>query len=92
MDIDHQIKKKKNRNYNVGLSFGAIFMHADGWDMLLMSLGLFGSFGDGISMPVMLLVTSKIMNNFGNSKTSTAAEFTHSINKVCFLPPSSSSF
>ncbi|KAL0377489.1 UNVERIFIED_CONTAM: ABC transporter B family member 15 [Sesamum radiatum] len=45
-------------------------MHADGWDTLLMGLGLLGAFGDGASMPAMLLVTSKLMNSFGGSQTS----------------------
>ncbi|KAK4488469.1 hypothetical protein RD792_004233 [Penstemon davidsonii] len=76
--LDVEKKKKKIKN---GISFGSIFMHSDGWDICLMIFGLFGAFGDGISMPVMLLVTSKLMNSFGNSQISLADNFSHSINK-----------
>ncbi|KAL8475590.1 hypothetical protein ACS0TY_028304 [Phlomoides rotata] len=79
-------EKKKNRKT---ISFGSIFMHADNWDMLLMGMGLFGAFGDGVSMPVMLLVTSKLMNSFGHSQVSAADEFTHQINQnalvLCYI-------
>lgn len=78
-DMGQNEKKKKSSS---SISFGSIFMHADGWDMVLMGMGLFGAFGDGISMPAMLLVTSKLMNSFGNSQVSIAENFTHSINKV----------
>lgn len=75
-------KKKMSKS----VSFGSIFMHADGWDMALMGMGLFGAFGDGISMPVMLLVTSKLMNNFGHSQVSLADNFSHKINEVSSPP------
>ncbi|KAI3452367.1 hypothetical protein Pfo_009032 [Paulownia fortunei] len=82
-----QNKKEKKSNSNI--SFGSIFMHADGWDMALMGLGLLGSFGDGISMPVRLLVTSILMNSFGKSQISLTENFTHSINKnalvLCYM-------
>ncbi|KAL5722395.1 ABC-type xenobiotic transporter [Ranunculus cassubicifolius] len=45
--------------------FCSIFMHADRIDWLLMTLGLIGSFGDGFVTPLMLLLTSKLMNNLG---------------------------
>ncbi|PIN03048.1 Multidrug/pheromone exporter, ABC superfamily [Handroanthus impetiginosus] len=83
-NVEQSKKKKKN-----SLSFGSIFLHADGWDMVLMGFGLLGAFGDGISMPVMLLVTSKLMNSFGNSQISVAENFSHSINKnalaLCYM-------
>lgn len=82
-------QNKKKKKISSSQSFMSIFMHADGWDMVLMGLGLFGAFGDGISMPVMLLVTSKLMNSFGHSQISLSESFTHSINKVdsLSLPP-----
>ncbi|KAK2998670.1 hypothetical protein RJ639_022794, partial [Escallonia herrerae] len=49
----------------VGSSFGYIFMHADGFDKLLMTFGMIGAVADGLSMPVMLIVTSRLMNNLG---------------------------
>ncbi|KAL3833184.1 hypothetical protein ACJIZ3_007920 [Penstemon smallii] len=81
-DVEEKEKKKKIKN---GISFGSIFMHSDGWDICLMIFGLFGAFGDGISMPVMLLVTSKLMNSFGNSQISLADNFSHSINKLHYI-------
>lgn len=65
-------KKKKAGSY-----FWAIFMHADGVDLLLMTLGLLGSIGDGASMPAMLAITSKLMNNIGNTVASVPSDFTH---------------
>ncbi|TQD86887.1 hypothetical protein C1H46_027504 [Malus baccata] len=59
----------------------SIFMHADGVDRLLMILGLFGSLGDGFSTPLVLLITSKLMNNIGGSPTSAQDAFLHNINK-----------
>ncbi|KAF8399361.1 hypothetical protein HHK36_015226 [Tetracentron sinense] len=52
-------KKKKNG------SFRSIFMHADGTDVWLMTLGFIGAVGDGFSMPVGLYVISTIMNKLG---------------------------
>ncbi|KAL0350953.1 UNVERIFIED_CONTAM: ABC transporter B family member 15 [Sesamum radiatum] len=82
-------KKKKKESSGSGISFRLIFMHADGWDTLLMGLGLLGAFGDGASMPAMLLVTSKLMNSFGGSQTSVTDSFSHNINKnalvLCYM-------
>lgn len=64
-------------------SFRSIFMHADRADILLMTFGFLGAVGDGVSMPVMLIVTSKLMNNLGgNNDTSNIDNFTHHINEV----------
>ncbi|XP_052197564.1 ABC transporter B family member 15-like [Diospyros lotus] len=69
----------------------SIFMHADGVDILLMVLGGLGAVGDGISMPVMLVVTSKLMNNIGasTSPSSDTDSFSHNINKnaavMCYV-------
>ncbi|XP_023743738.1 ABC transporter B family member 15 [Lactuca sativa] len=77
--------KKKVRNG----SFRSIFMHADGADMFLMTLGFLGAVGDGISMPTMLLITSKIMNNIGDSSSSSMTAFTDKINQnavnLCYM-------
>jgi len=73
---------KKSRDH-VG-SIRSIFMHADRVDWLLMVLGFIGSIGDGFSTPLVLFVTSKLMNNLGGTSSSAEA-FTHSINKVLFF-------
>uniref|UniRef100_A0A0E0JWM4 Multidrug resistance protein n=1 Tax=Oryza punctata TaxID=4537 RepID=A0A0E0JWM4_ORYPU len=46
-------------------SFMTVFMHADAADVMLMVLGLLGAVGDGISMPVLLLITGRMYNDFG---------------------------
>ncbi|KAG6395999.1 hypothetical protein SASPL_142133 [Salvia splendens] len=83
-----QMKRKKKKS-SIGISFKSIFMHADKYDMALMGLGLLGAIGDGVSMPVMLLVTSKLMNSFGTSQDSLSENFTHSISKnalvLCYM-------
>ena len=63
-------------------SFRSIFMHADHADVLLMILGFLGALGDGLSMPLVILVTSKLMNNIGGASNSVADAFTQNINKV----------
>lgn len=64
-------------------SFRSVFMHADSADMLLMTLGFLGAICDGVSMPVMLIVTSKLMNNLGGNDSSNSTDnFTHHINEV----------
>ncbi|XP_049381952.1 ABC transporter B family member 15-like [Solanum stenotomum] len=62
-------------------SFRSVFMHADSVDILLMILGFLGAICDGVSMPVMLIVTSKLMNNLGNNDSSSTDSFTHHINE-----------
>ncbi|XP_073002722.1 putative multidrug resistance protein [Typha latifolia] len=61
-------------------SFFSIFMHADAVDDVLMVLGLIGAAGDGLSTPVMLLITSKIMNDLGDGPDA-FSEFTRKINE-----------
>lgn len=65
-----------------GSSISSVFMHADGADKLLMALGLFGSIGDGCTTPLVLLITSRLMNNVGGSSSNAQDAFTHNINKV----------
>ncbi|XP_047960660.1 ABC transporter B family member 15-like [Salvia hispanica] len=84
-----EMKRRKKKKSSAVISFKSIFMHADKYDMALMGLGLLGAIGDGVSMPVMLLVTSKLMNSFGTSQLSLSENFTHSINKnalvLCYM-------
>lgn len=70
----------ENRKRKFG-SLSSIFMHADGVDWLLMTLGFIGSVGDGFSTPLILLITSKLMNNLGQAPSMTSHNFTDSINK-----------
>lgn len=62
-------------------SFFSIFSFASGVDKLLMTIGFLGSVGDGISMPAMLLLTSKLLNNVGGVGTS-IHNMSHNLNKV----------
>ncbi|KEH24934.1 ABC transporter B family-like protein [Medicago truncatula] len=74
-NVSINVKKKKNG------SFKSIFMHADVLDWFLMVFGSFGAIGDGIMIPMVLLITSKIMNSIGGFSSQTSSNFLHNINK-----------
>jgi len=74
--------KKDTKKKKKSSSIRTIFMHADAADKWLMAFGLLGTLGDGFSLPVMLLVTSKIMNNLGNGVLSSTSDFTNKIGEV----------
>nr|CAB3449155.1 unnamed protein product [Digitaria exilis] len=61
-------------------SFASVFMHADAADVALMVLGLVGAIGDGLSTPVMLLITSRIFNDLGGGPD-ILQEFSSKINE-----------
>ncbi|XP_062223848.1 putative multidrug resistance protein [Phragmites australis] len=61
-------------------SIASVFMHADAADVVLMVLGLVGAMGDGLSTPVMLLITSRIFNDLG-SGPSFMEQFSSKINE-----------
>ncbi|XP_076955688.1 ABC transporter B family member 15-like [Bidens hawaiensis] len=69
--------------------FRSLFMHADRADVLLMTVGLFGAIGEGIGLPTMMLYTSTIMNNIGESSSLSSDVFTDKINQnalsLCYL-------
>ncbi|CAI8594391.1 unnamed protein product [Vicia faba] len=71
------VKKKKKKNG----SFKSIFMHADALDCFFMAFGLFGSIGDGIMTPLVLFITSKIMNSIGSVSNTSSNNFVHNINE-----------
>ena len=58
----------------------SVFALAETADVALMVLGLVGSFGDSVSAPVMLLIISRIFNDFGNSDL--VQGFSSKINEV----------
>ncbi|KAM3713721.1 hypothetical protein ACB098_01G280200 [Castanea mollissima] len=64
-------------------SLSSMFMHADGVDLLLMIFGFFGSVGDGLLTPLVLFITSHLMNNIGtgSSAVSLSDSFLNNINK-----------
>ncbi|KAE9612767.1 hypothetical protein Lal_00005852 [Lupinus albus] len=68
-------KKKKNG------SIRSIFMHADSQDWFLMALGFIGTIGDGFSIPLVLLITSKMMNDIGGSSINLGTDFIHKMNQ-----------
>ena len=74
-----------------GSSLSSVFMHADATDVVLMLLGLLGAIGDGVSMPVMLFITSRIFNDLGGSADAVLQEFSSKINEVrsCTHPQNS---
>ncbi|KAG5535022.1 hypothetical protein RHGRI_022957 [Rhododendron griersonianum] len=78
------IQKKSN----IG-SFRSIFMHADGYDMLLMGLGFLGALGDGLTTPAIMLVMSKLINSIGGSSLSTIDNLSQIVDKnakkLCYV-------
>lgn len=75
------VKKKKKKNG----SFKSIFMHADVLDCFFMAFGLLGSIGDGMMTPLVLFITSKIMNSVGSVSNTSSNNFVHKINEVLNL-------
>ncbi|CAL1392010.1 unnamed protein product [Linum trigynum] len=71
------VKKKKTSGIE---SLRSILIHADKVDWLLMVVGLIGSIGDGISTPVMLFISSKLLNHIGDAPTNSADVIIHNIN------------
>ncbi|XP_058115513.1 putative multidrug resistance protein [Magnolia sinica] len=61
-------------------SLWAIFVHADGVDILLMTIGFLGAVGDGFSTPLRLFIASQIMNNLGGASYS-SPDFIQKTNK-----------
>jgi len=77
-----QERKKEMKNGSRG--FRSIFMHADGKDLFFMILGTIGAIGEGVTTPLVLLISSRMMNNIGSSSTMGGNTFIHNINKVQF--------
>ncbi|TKY66233.1 ABC transporter B family member 15 [Spatholobus suberectus] len=73
-------EKKKKKNKKNG-SIESIFMHADGKDWFLMVLGTLGAVGEGLATPLVLYISSRMMNNIGNSSSMEGNTFIHNINK-----------
>ncbi|XP_058753860.1 ABC transporter B family member 15-like [Vicia villosa] len=71
------VKKKKTKN----VSFRSIFMHADILDWFFMVFGSLGAISDGIMVPLVVFITSKIMNSMGGFSASASNNFVHSINE-----------
>ncbi|KGN52419.1 ABC transporter B family member 15 [Cucumis sativus] len=65
---DNNNKKKK------GWWMASIFMHADAVDKFLMTLGFIGAVGDGFTTPLVLVVSSHLMNNIGHTSSSSITD------------------
>lgn len=63
----------------------SIFMHADGTDIGLMSLGFIGAACDGISTAMVLLFIARILNSLGSAPNLGAETMLHNLSKV-YLP------
>ncbi|AES74626.1 putative xenobiotic-transporting ATPase [Medicago truncatula] len=73
-NVSINVKKKKKNG-----SFKSIFMHADVLDCFLMAFGLFGAIGDGIMTPLLLFISSKLMNSIGTISGTSSNNFVHNI-------------
>ncbi|CAI9089469.1 OLC1v1024049C1 [Oldenlandia corymbosa var. corymbosa] len=56
-------------------SLASIFREADYIDKLLMFIGFLGAVGDGISLPSIILFSSKILNDFGRATAGSQNSF-----------------
>lgn len=77
-------QERKTNKKNGSLGFRFIFMHADGKDLFLMVLGTIGAVGEGLATPLVLYISSRMMNNIGSSSNMDGNTFIHNINKVQF--------
>ncbi|KAL5808894.1 hypothetical protein ACOSQ3_029585 [Xanthoceras sorbifolium] len=80
MGRERKESDQQTRRANNG-SMRSIFMHADGVDKFLMVFGFIGAVGDGFTTPLVLFLTSRLMNNVGGSPSDDVDSFTQNINK-----------
>ncbi|KAF3444717.1 hypothetical protein FNV43_RR14410 [Rhamnella rubrinervis] len=73
-------RERKKKSSTTG-SIRSIFMHADSVDICLMVLGFLGALGDGFNTPLVLLITSRLMNNIGRASTSLEENLLTNINE-----------
>ena len=71
--------KKRESSYS---SISTIFKHANATDQWLMALGFIGAVGDGLSGPMMVYITSKLINNLNDDISSPYSLFNHKMNEV----------
>ncbi|XVF14260.1 hypothetical protein REPUB_Repub09cG0043200 [Reevesia pubescens] len=74
-------KEKPGAVKKLNGSIRSIFIYADGLDMWLRTLGFIGAVADAFSTLLILLVTSKIMNNLGDASAFTRDMFINNINE-----------
>ena len=87
------LPKRKTHNMTVGtnydrnVSIWEIFKYADSFDLWLMAFGTVGTIADGITLPMVLLVLSRLMDTIGNfAPGSTGGDhFHHTINMVTII-------
>ncbi|KAL0910642.1 hypothetical protein M5K25_021644 [Dendrobium thyrsiflorum] len=72
-------KEGEKSRPSIILSLRSIFMHADVADCWLMGLGFIGAVCDGLSMPIMITIMSKLVNVLGAGRHS--PEFEHAVNR-----------
>ncbi|XP_031402316.1 ABC transporter B family member 15-like isoform X2 [Punica granatum] len=78
---EFEINEKKKKNEKKTGSLRSLFMHADGVDKCLMTVGLIGAVADGFATPAVFFVTSHLMNDIGTLSTSDLKLFRDKINK-----------
>ena len=72
---------EERRNPLAFSSLWTIFMHADAVDKWLMALGFSGAIMSGIATPMVLFITSNMVNNLGTGP-SLSPRFMDQVNKV----------
>ena len=77
---DSEKRKDKDETTNT-VSLYKLFSFADPLDRLLMFIGTVGAIGNGISLPLLILIVGTMINAFGESTTSKVVD---EVSKVIF--------
>ncbi|PKA63576.1 ABC transporter B family member 15 [Apostasia shenzhenica] len=70
-------------------SFQCIFTHADGVDRLLMAVGFLGCVGDGLSTPLMFLISGMTVNSIAGASPNFTDKVAGNAVKLLYLAASS---
>ena len=72
-------KKGEGGDHGKRVSFTGLFRYADGTDLLLMLVGTLAALGNGVSQPLMTVLSGDLIDAFGGATTDNVL---HRVNKV----------
>jgi len=67
------------------ISIWKLFKYADSLDLWLMAFGTVGTITDGLTMPVMLLILSSLIDKIGKFSSISTRDFPHTISTVIII-------
>jgi len=80
-DSKQDSEKSKDKDETTNTVSYKLFSFADSLDRLLMLMGTVGAIGNGISLPLMVIISGTMINAFGESTTSKVVD---EVSKVIF--------